>query len=306
MEMILLDWTRMGKAFCLAGVVIGPHGVQVVRPLPARQQTLPLRNVGWTPWLLEGHRRWEVFELVGPEPAEAEPPHLEDVWVRGLRPYRRTASAAQRRAILQATAAEHGAELFGAPLVAARATAHLPPGEGCRSLATLVVSADRVHFSASYRDGAAEVDYRVVLGTPPADRRQLPVKDHHLLLRAEKEGPDLGRQIRALDAAVRQMGGLIAVRLGLTRAYQTRPHEGSAVCWLMADGFFSLADPQDCRTWLFRSTPARTHCSAACARCGGTWARRASDARTAPAVSRTCSTQWGWSSSSPAWRTTLA
>jgi hypothetical protein len=76
------------------------------------------------------------------------------------------------------------------------------------------------------------------------EERWLPVKDHHLLLRAERAAPALTARVRALDQAVRAMGEQIAVRLGLSRAFQARPHEGPGLCWLMADGFFSLADPQ--------------------------------------------------------------
>ena len=42
--------------------------------------------------------------------------------------------------------------------------------------------------------------------------------------------------------AVQQMGDPVAVRLGLSRAFQGGA--GNAACWLMADGFFSLKDPQ--------------------------------------------------------------
>ena len=33
-------------------------------------------------------------------------------------------------------------------------------------------------------------------------------------------------------------------RLGLSRPFQATPGRGEGVCWLMADGFFSLTDPQ--------------------------------------------------------------
>ena len=33
--MVLLDWTRMGKMYCLAGVVQQNGQLRVVRPLPA-------------------------------------------------------------------------------------------------------------------------------------------------------------------------------------------------------------------------------------------------------------------------------
>jgi hypothetical protein len=34
------------------------------------------------------------------------------------------------------------------------------------------------------------------------------------------------------------------VRLGVSRAYSGTPGRAPNVCWLMADGFFSLTDPQ--------------------------------------------------------------
>jgi hypothetical protein len=71
MEMILLDWTRMGRTYCLVGVVAEAGKYRVVRPLPSRQRNSPQRNVGWSPFLLEGHRRWEIFELIKPEPPTA-------------------------------------------------------------------------------------------------------------------------------------------------------------------------------------------------------------------------------------------
>jgi hypothetical protein len=39
------------------------------------------------------------------------------------------------------------------------------------------------------------------------------------------------------------MGDQVAVRLGLSRAFNSRSGE-PGVCWLMADGFFSLTEPQ--------------------------------------------------------------
>jgi hypothetical protein len=46
MEMILLDWTRMGKSFCLAGVVAEGRELRVVRPLLKCGWEAPVRNVG--------------------------------------------------------------------------------------------------------------------------------------------------------------------------------------------------------------------------------------------------------------------
>jgi hypothetical protein len=47
--MILLDWTRMGHVYCLAGVVVLDGRHHVVRPLPLRHRASPMRNVGWSP-----------------------------------------------------------------------------------------------------------------------------------------------------------------------------------------------------------------------------------------------------------------
>lgn len=51
--MVLLDWTRMGKQYCLAGVVQHNGQLRVVRPLPLAQRTAAVRNVGWPPFLLD-------------------------------------------------------------------------------------------------------------------------------------------------------------------------------------------------------------------------------------------------------------
>src|SRR5262245_16634974 len=51
MEMILLDWTRMGKTFCVAGLVAEGSEWRTVRPMPIEfhSTTRPgaSRNVGW-------------------------------------------------------------------------------------------------------------------------------------------------------------------------------------------------------------------------------------------------------------------
>ena len=266
LEIILLDWTRMGSTYCLAGAVpqqdfriVRPH-LNKDRPRPwtplgswfrslgkATQPNPPAieppRKFGWWFRLLEGRRRWEVFELVKPEAAQPQPPHLEDIWVAGIRPRGRVASIEQRRAILQATLAKPGEPLFGQPLVTTRASGYLQPGVGQRSLVTVKVPAASIVFGVSYRDGAVEPDFRVQLPVPDLGTRNLPVKDHHLLLRAKAAGPDLTQQIAALQAAVRAMGDVVAVRLGLSRAFSTTDG-GAAACWLMADGFFSWSDPQ--------------------------------------------------------------
>jgi hypothetical protein len=242
--MVLLDWTRMGKSYCLAGVVRQNGQLRVVRPLPVRDRDAPVRNVGWSPFLMDGHSRWEVFELVEAKPAEPIAPHLEDVWVRTMRPHRTLASPAERRAILQATLALPGAPWFGEPLVTTRCAAYLAPGTGTRSLAAVVVPLRAIRFTASWRDGAPEPDYRVSLAVPDLEGRSLPVKDHFLLRCAEDASPNVEGRVRELTRAVTQMGEQVAVRLGLSRSFQATPARAESVCWLMADGFFSLNDPQ--------------------------------------------------------------
>jgi hypothetical protein len=242
MEMVLLDWTRMGKSYCLAGVVADGTGYRVVRPLPGRNRKSAVRNVGWSPFLMEGHTRWEVFELVAPEAAGSEPPHTEDYWVRSLRPRRCLANVPMRRAILEATAVKQGETLFGAPLSLSRAAASLAPGCGARSLVTALVPSDQIQLAASVRAGALEPDWRASLPVPEMGVRHLAVKDHFLLQQASRSGTNLEQQIQAMNALIRRMGERVAVRLGLSRAFPARDGE-SASCWLMADGFFSLREP---------------------------------------------------------------
>src|SRR5260221_14178253 len=103
MRMVLLDWTRMGSNYCLAGAVALKDSFRIVRPLPAMHRGAPVRNVGWSPHFLETHERWEWFDLLDPEPAAREAPHVEDVWVRAIRPLRNCATASERKAILTAT-----------------------------------------------------------------------------------------------------------------------------------------------------------------------------------------------------------
>ncbi len=234
----------MGKLYCLAGVVLHQGLFRVVRPLLAKNRTAAVRNVGWSPWLLDGHARWEIFELIAPEAAAPEAPHLEDFWVRTLRPQQKLATEDQRHAILAATTAQPGEALFGVPLMSTRTAAYLQAATGQRSLATLVVPSNRLAFSASWRNGATEPDYRITLPVPEHGERTLPVKDHHLLLKAEQSATDLEGRLRALNAAVQQMGEQVAVRIGLSRPFATHGEGGPAVCWLMADGFFSWSHPQ--------------------------------------------------------------
>lgn len=244
MEMILLDWTRMGRVYCLAGVIVQDERFRVVRPLQAREKEAVVRNVGWSPYLLDGHSRWEVFELVDPEPAQGQRPHLEDIWVRPLHSRRVLASPAQRRAILEATRTTGDWPLFGHPLQHSRALAYLPPGVGSRSLVTITVPGSHLHCSAAWRQGTPDPDYFVTLPLPGGEERSLPLKDHFLLQRVELAGLDLDSRVRALTYAVGQMGERVAVRLGLSCPYPSTPHRGAGVCWLLADGFFSLTDPQ--------------------------------------------------------------
>jgi hypothetical protein len=244
MEFVLLDWTRMGKTYCLAGVVREAKGFRVVRPLLTRGREAPVRHSGWSPWHMDCHSRWEVFELIAAEPATPNPPHVEDVWVRTLRPCRRMADIALRRAILSATMASDGELIFGAPLQATYAAAHLEPGTGTRSLVTIVVSPKQLAFTVSRRQGASDQDVRVNLPVPGVGERYLPVKDHHLLCRATAVASESQALPGALDCLVGEMGDAVAIRLGLSRPFQGGGKTVSHACWLMADGFFSLNNPE--------------------------------------------------------------
>jgi hypothetical protein len=244
MEMVLLDWTRMGKVCCLVGLIQHDGGLRVVRPLPTYGRTAPVHNIGWPPEFLRGNARWEVFELVGPAAAQPLPPHLEDIWVQNLRPRGTLAPPALRRSILQATMAVAGEPLFGAPLTRTRSTVTLAPLTGCRSLVTIVLAADNIHFTAVAREGAGEPDVRVSLDYPGLEGSMLAVKDHFLLCRAENAAPLLEGRLNELKRAVREMGPKVAVRLGLSRPFDGLRSKGPNLCWLMADGFFSLMDPQ--------------------------------------------------------------
>jgi hypothetical protein len=241
--MILVDWTRMGRTYCLAGAVFQDKQWRIVRPLLTKFREGPVRNVGWSASLMDGHARWEILELIGPQPAVPEPPHLEDLWVRALRSRNASASREQRRAILAATATVPNEPIFGLDLAATRTAAYLRPGTGKRSLATLVVPSNRLRIAAAWRDGCFEPDVRVELPLPDLGTRWLPVKDHHLLLKAERATSDVQQRIEILNRAVQQMGEQVAVRLGLSRSFQGRADQPGS-CWLMVDGFFSLSDPQ--------------------------------------------------------------
>jgi hypothetical protein len=205
-----------------------------------------VRNIGWSAYLMDGYCRWEIFQLVGVEKAEVQPPHLEDVWVTDMRSLKRLASPSQRRAVLEAGLRPAGTPLFGVRLSGTRTAAYLPPGVGERSLATMLLRRGGIRFTAAVREGAGEPDCRVRLNLPGLQERTLPLKDHFLLRRAEAAGSDPNQRVRALTLAVSQMGETIAVRLGLTRPFSAVEGQPSQAgrCWLMADGFFSYDDPQ--------------------------------------------------------------
>jgi hypothetical protein len=242
--MVLLDWTRMGKLYCLAGAVAEGGRFRIVRPLPVKVRGCPAPNVGWTPYLLDRHSRWEIFKLIGPEPAAAEAPHIEDIWVQSLKPRHQSAPADLRRAILDSTRAQAGEPIFGAPLASTRAAAYLLPGTGARSLTTVSVPSSLISFGVSWREGAEGPDCRVTLPVPGLGPRTLPVKDHHLLRRAECEGPGMEQLVATLNRTIRGMGDWLSVRLGLSRGFLQEGGWGLPRCWLMADGFFAQADPQ--------------------------------------------------------------
>lgn len=46
MDMILCDWTRMGRSYCLAGAVASGSGWTMVRPILHKHAQAPVRNVG--------------------------------------------------------------------------------------------------------------------------------------------------------------------------------------------------------------------------------------------------------------------
>ena len=244
MEMVLCDWTRMGHAYCFAGAVeMGAW--MTVRPI-LHNRAAPVRNVGWSPFLFDGHCRWEVFELIGVHSPKHEPPHAEDVWIRELRPTGRMAAPAERRAILEAGLRPKDVPLFGHLFADSRGAAYLDAGKGDRSLVTLVVDRKSLTFSGALRQGRAGPDYRVVLDVPGLGPRSVAVVDHFLLQAAELAGESIDARMREIERLVGQMGERIAVRLGLTRPFAPADGDQPAarVCWLMADGFFSFDDPQ--------------------------------------------------------------
>jgi hypothetical protein len=244
MDLILLDWTRMGKTYCLAGVVHQDGQYRVVRPMPRSNHPLPVRNIGWSPYQMDGRQRWQIFELVGPEKAPPLAPHLEDVWVRELRTNGQLADPDTRRAILENTAVGDGQPLFGAPFLCPNGKAYLHPGTGSRSLVTVFVPRDRIAFTVQRKPGIGDLFYRVKLSVPGLQDYLLPLKDHFLIERVRRIATTVEGQWQALTSLVGEMGERVAVRVGLSRAYSATGKDEDAVCWLMADGFFSITDPQ--------------------------------------------------------------
>lgn len=242
--MILVDWTRLGKSYCLAGAVEEGGSFRIVRPLLPTPAGSSWPNSGWSAYLMDGRRRWEMLDMIGPMPAPAKPPHTEDVWVRDLKPTGLSAAAETRREILSATVCHDCNELFNAPLQVNRQSAFLCASAGTRSLATIVVAAEQIEFSIVWFDGQAEPDLRARLPVPGLGSRVLAVKDHHLLCRVEAACPRYEHRVGDLTDRIRAMGPTVAVRLGLSRPYSGGGKDKPAVCWLMADGFFSLENPQ--------------------------------------------------------------
>jgi hypothetical protein len=244
MEMILLDWTGMGKTYCLAGIVRQDGQFRVVRPMPKSNHPLPVRNIGWSPYQMDGRQRWQIFELVGAEPAPPFAPHLEDVWVRELRTQDRFADPGTRRKILEQTAVSNGQPLFGAPFLCPNGKAYLRPGTGSRSLVTVSVPQKEIAFAVASKPGSSDLLYRVKLNVPGLRDYLLPLKDHFLIERARQTAVTGEKQRQEFSRIVGEMGDQVAVRIGLSRAYSATGQEEDAVCWLMADGFFSAINPQ--------------------------------------------------------------
>jgi hypothetical protein len=245
MEMILLDWTRMGKTFCVAGLVADGSEWRTVRPMPIEfhSTTRPgaLRNVGWFPSQLGKSQRWDIMHLVGTQSAALEPPHTEDIWVTEMRPAGQSFAQERRSAVLRGTVISGYKPHFGVPLLHTRTSAYLKPGTGERSLVTVTAHGYELFFEASKREGAAAVDVRVRLKLPGVGVKQLPVKDHFLLSSAEQHvGTDPAALAKFLAQEIGQTGKIVAVRLGLSRAFDVG--RGERRCWLMADGFFCIEE----------------------------------------------------------------
>src|SRR5438094_53856 len=88
------------------------------------------------------------------------------------------------------------------------------------------VSQDRQwRVDAPWRTGSAEPAGRVELPLPDLGKRWLPVKDHHLLQKAEHASNEVARRLDILHAAVQHIGEQVAVRLGLSRAFPPRANQ---------------------------------------------------------------------------------
>jgi hypothetical protein len=105
------------------------------------------------------------------------------------------------------------------------------------------VPSQQISFGGCWRRGAAQPDLRVTLPILDLGLRTMPLKDHFLIQKVEHL-QNLDDQSRLLKHAIQSMGESVAVRLGLSRAFPGGAAPGEPVCWLMADGFFSLIDPQ--------------------------------------------------------------
>jgi hypothetical protein len=244
MDMILLDWTRMGRTYCVTGAVRVNGQLRILRPLPRAQRDAPVRNTGWSPYQLDGHSRWEVFEVISPEPAPPLAPHLEDAWVLSLRSRHGLAAPAQRRTVLEATVVPEGQPLFGVPLRRDRQKAYLLPSEGARSLTSVVVRQKQIELFVERREYKPDANYRVRLHVPELEGLVIPFKDHFLLRRAEEASPTDAGRLQALQEATARLGDPVLVRVGVSRPYAPPGSSSLPVCCLMADGFFSLNDPQ--------------------------------------------------------------
>ena len=244
MDMILLDWTRMSRSYCVTGAVHINGQLRILRPLPRAQRDAPVRNVGWSPFQMDGHTRWEVFEVISPEPAPPLAPHLEDAWVISLRSRRGLAAPGQRRAVLEATLVPEGQPQIGAALRRDKHKAYLLPDEGARSLTSVAVRQKQIELFVERSIYKPEAVYRVRLHLAELEGLVIPFKDHFLLGRAEQASPTEAGRLRALQLAIAQMGETVIVRLGVSRPYAYSGSSSLPVCWLMADGFFSSSDPQ--------------------------------------------------------------
>ena len=58
MDMVLLDWTRMGRTYCVAGAVLQDGVMRIVRPLMARNRNASVANIGWPAFRFDTHSRW--------------------------------------------------------------------------------------------------------------------------------------------------------------------------------------------------------------------------------------------------------